>query len=210
MKITGIILAAGLSSRMGEVKSLLPFGKSLLLDLVISNARKSMLSHTIVVLGYQADRIREKIDFSEVTVVFNPDYRMGQSSSLKAGLQAVDPDTDGVMFLLGDQPLVDPNTINTLIGEWRKQPAAIIIPVCDGKRGNPVVAHRDIFPMIGKMSGDTGLRQLFQELKESIREVEVADPGIHMDVDTIEDHRKLLLYAQKSHEEDDGTPSSSW
>jgi molybdenum cofactor cytidylyltransferase len=195
---------------MGEVKSLLPFGKSLLLDLVISNARKSMLSHTIVVLGYQADRIREKIDFSEVTVVFNPDYRMGQSSSLKAGLQAVDPDTDGVMFLLGDQPLVDPNTINTLIGEWRKQPAAIIIPVCDGKRGNPVVAHRDIFPMIRKMSGDTGLRQLFQELKESIREVEVADPGIHMDVDTIEDHRKLLLYAQKSHEEDDDTPSSSW
>jgi molybdenum cofactor cytidylyltransferase len=195
---------------MGEVKSLLPFGKSLLLDLVISNARKSMLSHTIVVLGYQADRIREKIDFSEVTVVFNPDYRMGQSSSLKAGLQAVDPDTDGVMFLLGDQPLVDPNTINTLIGEWRKQPAAIIIPVCDGKRGNPVVAHRDIFPMIRKMSGDTGLRQLFQELKESIREVEVSDPGIHMDVDTIEDHRKLLLYAQKSHEEDDGTPSSSW
>ncbi|WP_306793083.1 nucleotidyltransferase family protein [Desulfopila inferna] len=205
MKITGIILAAGLSNRMGEVKSLLPFGKSLLLGLVINNVWESILSHTIVVLGSDADRIRKMIDFKDATVVFNPDYRRGQSSSLKAGLQAVDSDTDGVMFLLGDQPFIDPKLINTLIGEWRKQPAAIIIPVYDGKRGNPVVAHRNIFPMIRKISGDSGLRQIFQKLKGDIREVEIADPGILMDIDTVEDYRELLLYAQKRQEEDDNT-----
>jgi len=205
LKITGIILAAGLSNRMGEVKSLLPFGKSLLLGLVINNVWESILSHTIVVLGSDADRIRKMIDFKDATVVFNPDYRRGQSSSLKAGLQAVDSDTDGVMFLLGDQPFIDPKLINTLIGEWRKQPAAIIIPVYDGKRGNPVVAHRNIFPMIRKISGDSGLRQIFQKLKGDIREVEIADPGILMDIDTVEDYRELLLYAQKRQEEDDNT-----
>ncbi len=205
MKITGIILAAGLSSRMGEVKSLLPFGRSLLLGLVINNVSESILSHTIVVLGSDADRIRKMIDFKGATVVFNPDYRMGQSSSLKAGFQAVDSNTDGVMFLLGDQPFIDSKIINTLIGEWRKQPAAIIIPVYDGKRGNPVVAHRNIFPMIRKISGDSGLRQLFQKLKGDIREVEIADPGILMDIDTVEDYRELLLYAQKRQEEDDIT-----
>ncbi|MBM9604468.1 nucleotidyltransferase family protein [Desulfopila inferna] len=190
---------------MGEVKSLLPFGKSLLLGLVINNVWESILSHTIVVLGSDADRIRKMIDFKDATVVFNPDYRRGQSSSLKAGLQAVDSDTDGVMFLLGDQPFIDPKLINTLIGEWRKQPAAIIIPVYDGKRGNPVVAHRNIFPMIRKISGDSGLRQIFQKLKGDIREVEIADPGILMDIDTVEDYRELLLYAQKRQEEDDNT-----
>lgn len=177
---------------MGTVKSLLPFGEALLLDRVIENAHQSGLASLIVVLGHEADKIRERINFKESQVIFNPDYSMGQSSSLRAGLDVVPDDADGAMFLLGDQPFVGTKIIDGLIRAFEEQPANLIIPTCRGKRGNPVVAHRSIFPMIKGITGDTGARVLFPSLKGQMREVEVSDPGIHLDIDTIEDYRKLI------------------
>ena len=191
LKIAGIILAAGLSRRMGTVKSLLPLGESLLLDRVVENARQSELESLIVVLGHDAENILKKIDFKDSRVIINPDYRMGHSSSLRAGLDAVSADTDGALFLLGDQPFVGSKTIDRLIRAFQKQPSSLIIPTCQGKRGNPVLAHRRVFKMIQGITGDTGPRVLFSKLKEEIQEVEVYDPGIHLDVDTVEDYRKL-------------------
>lgn len=176
---------------MGTVKSLLPFGDALLLDRVIENAHQSELASLIVVLGHEAERVRERINFKESQVIFNPDYSMGQSSSLRVGLGAVPDESDGAMFLLGDQPFVGVKIIDGLIRAFKEQPSHLIIPTCRGKRGNPVLAHRSIFHMIQGITGDTGARVLFHSLKEQMREVEVSDPGIHLDVDTIEDYRKL-------------------
>jgi len=201
LKITGIILAAGLSRRMGTVKSLLPFGDTLLLDRVIENAYQSELANLVVVLGYEAEGIREKINFQESQIIINPDYKMGQSSSLRAGLGAVPDDSNGAMFLLGDQPFVGKKIINDLIRAFEERPSNLIIPTCLGKRGNPVLAHRAIFQIIQEITGDTGARVLFHSLKEQIREVEVSDPGIHLDVDTIEDYQQLL---QRCHLETKG------
>ena len=175
LKIAGIILAAGLSRRMGTVKSLLPLGESLLLDMVVENARQSELESLIVVLGHDAENILKKIDFKDSRVIINPDYRMGHSSSLRAGLDAVSADTDGALFLLGDQPFVGSKTIDRLIRAFQKQPSSLIIPTCQGKRGNPVLAHRRVFKMIQGITGDTGPRVLFSKLKEEIQEVEVYD-----------------------------------
>lgn len=194
LKIAGIILAAGLSRRMGTVKSLLPFGESLLLDRVVENARQSELESLIVVLGHDAENIFKKIDFKDSRVIINPDYRMGHSSSLRAGLDAVSADIDGALFLLGDQPFVGSKTIDRLIRAFQKQPSSLIIPTCQGKRGNPVLAHRRVFKMIQGITGDTGPRVLFSKLKEEIQEVEVFDPGIHLDVDTVEDYRRLTSF----------------
>jgi len=194
LKIAGIILAAGLSRRMGTVKSLLPFGESLLLDRVVENAHQSELAGLIVVLGHGAEGILKKIDFKDSRVIINPDYRRGHSSSLQAGLDAVPADTDGALFLLGDQPFVGAKTIDKLIRAFQNQPSSLIIPTCQGKRGNPVLVHRCIFKMIQGLTGDTGPRVLFSKLKEEIQEVEVFDPGIHLDVDTIEDYRKLTSF----------------
>jgi molybdenum cofactor cytidylyltransferase len=207
LKIAGIILAAGFSRRMGMVKSLLPFGKSLLLDRVIENAHQSELVSVIVVLGHEAERIRKMINFKDSEIIFNPDYSMGQSSSLRVGLGAVPDDTDGAMFLLGDQPFVGTKIIDGLIREFREQPSNLIIPTYCGKRGNPVVAHRSIFHMIQGITGDTGARVLFHSLKEQIREVEVSDPGIHLDVDTIEDYRKLTRISDNNQGEEPGPKS---
>lgn len=191
LKITGIILAAGSSRRMGTVKSLLPWGKSFLLDRVIENAHQSELANLIVVLGFEAESILERINFRDSRVIINPDYSMGQSSSLRVGLGGVPADSDGAMFLLGDQPFIGPRIIDSLIRAFRKQPANLIIPTFQGKRGNPVLTPRSIFELVQEITGDTGARVLFSSLKEQILEVEVFDPGIHLDVDTIEDYRRL-------------------
>ncbi len=191
LKIVGIILAAGLSKRMGVVKSLLPWGESFLLDRVIVNAYQSELAGLIVVLGHEAETISKKVDFKDSKVIINPDYSTGQSSSLRVGLDGVPADVDGALFLLGDQPFVGSKIINSLIRAFQKQSSSLIIPTCQGKRGNPVLAHRRVFKMIQGITGDTGPRVLFNSLKEQIQEVEVFDPAIHLDVDTIEDYRRL-------------------
>ena len=180
---------------MGVVKSLLPWGDSFLLDRVIENAHRSELESLIVVLGYEAEAILKKIDFKDAKVIVNPDYGMGHSSSLRVGLEGLPDDTDGAMFLLGDQPFVTAKIIDSLIHAFQKQHSSLIIPIHQGKRGNPVVVHRSIFNMIKGITGDTGPRVLFRSLKEQIQEVEVFDPGIHLDVDTIEDYRKLTNFS---------------
>lgn len=195
LKITGIILAAGLSKRMGMVKPLLPWGESFLLDRVIENAYQSELTNLVVVLGHQAESILKKINFKDSKVIVNPDYSMGQSSSLRVGLSVVPTDTDGAMFLLGDQPFVGAKIINCLILAFQKQPSSLIIPTYQGKKGNPVLVHHSIFNMVKKISGDTGARVLFSKLKEQIREVEVFDQGIHFDVDTVEDYQRLVGFS---------------
>ncbi|MBW1636761.1 MAG: nucleotidyltransferase family protein [Deltaproteobacteria bacterium] len=191
-QIAGIILAAGSSKRMGSVKSLLPWGDGLLLERVIKNASRSDLSSLTVVLGYKAEIILEKISFQTSTVIINPDYRRGHSSSLQAGLNVVPADTDGALFLLGDQPFVTIETINRLIRASGGRSSSLVIPTFCGKRGNPVLVHRSIFPMLQKITGDTGPRVFFDRLREQIKEVDVPDSGIHIDIDTMEEYQRLV------------------
>lgn len=192
LKIVGIILAAGLSKRMGRVKSLLPWGDCLLLDRVIDNAYHSKLAGLVVVLGHEAENIRKRIDFKEAKVIVNSDYGTGQSTSLQAGLGALPVDTDGVMFLLGDQPFIDHKIIDNLICTFQKRQSSLIIPTYQGKRGNPVLIHSSIFDMVKRITGDVGARVLFGNLSSQIQEVEVPESGILVDMDTIEEYQRLV------------------
>ncbi len=192
LKIAGIILAAGSSRRMGRVKALLPWGDSLLLEKVIDSASQSRLDSVMVVLGHEADVIKEKIDFNGVRVTVNSDYETGQSSSLRASLCALDDDTDAAMFLLGDQPFISVQVIDKLIRTFCRHPSGLLIPTHGGKRGNPVLVHKSIFEMIHKITGDTGARALFDSLGGQITEIKVLDPGILLDIDTPADYQKLV------------------
>lgn len=190
-KIAGIILAAGASSRMGKIKQLLPFGKTTLLGQVIQTARKSALHEIIVVLGHCADEIEQAIDLSGTKVVRNIAYSKGQSTSLIKGLETVSPVCDAALFLLGDQPLVTAAIINRLIDAFETSDAPIVIPYCNGKRGNPVIIARPLFHRLTSLSADTGARALFDEFKESILNVSIPNDAILIDVDTIDDYEKL-------------------
>jgi molybdenum cofactor cytidylyltransferase len=189
--ICGIILAAGISSRMGKTKQLLLYKGSPILSHVMKNALASNLSSVIVVLGHDAEKIKKNIDFSLVCPVLNRGYKTGQASSLKKGLKAVTGPCDGAMFLLGDQPRVDKSVINTLINALLTSDDSIIIPCYRKKRGNPVIIAEDLFPEINDLDGDTGARVLFKKYKNNILKININDPAILVDVDTPEDYKKL-------------------
>jgi len=192
-RVAGIVLAAGMASRIGSTKQLLPFRDTTILGQVLKNARASLLSPIIVVLGYKASTIRKCIDFDGIIVVENHDFRKGQSTSLKAGLSCVLEKTDGVMFLLGDQPLVDARTINLLIKVFRKSEKPMIVPLFHGEQGNPVIIGKVLFDeLMASVRGDAGARVLFARYPELIYTVEVDSGCISIDVDTLKDYENLL------------------
>jgi len=191
-KITGIILAAGMGSRMGKAKQLLPFGKTTLLGQVIQAAKASDLAPIIVVLGHAAKEIQEKTDLSGTQIIVNHRFAKGQATSLHAGLSAVKRDCSGAMFLLADQPLIDHQIINTLIHAWQTCEQQIMIPYCNGIRGNPVIIGTDLFNEVLKLTGDLGARALFDACRDQIEKVDIPSPAILTDVDTKEDYRRLV------------------
>ncbi len=192
MKIAGIILAAGSASRMGRLKQILPFKNSTLLGEVIRQARASNLHEFTAVLGHSASEVKEAVDFSGINVVINQNHEHGMSTSLIQGIQAISQKCSAAMFLLGDQPLVTSNTINQLIDEFSKTTPLILIPTCDGKRGNPVVIHRSLFPELEMLTQDTGARVLFKRYKDQLQEFEIKDTAILTDVDTWQVYQELV------------------
>ena len=191
-RVEGVILAAGSSSRFGRIKQLLAFKGTTLLGQVIENARASRLDEVAVVLGHGADQIQKAVRLDGVRVVLNEAHEQGQSTSLQAGLSSVSEDTEGVMFLLADQPLVGPDLIDALIEGYCRTRALIVLPTYRGRRGNPAVIDRVLFPRFALLAGDVGARVLFEEYANDIAEIEVKYDSSHFDLDTWEDYQKLL------------------
>ncbi|MFA7280991.1 MAG: molybdenum cofactor cytidylyltransferase [Sterolibacterium sp.] len=190
--VTGIILAAGEGLRMGVTKQLLPFRGATILECVVSNALASPLQQIIVVLGHQAEAIAPKLNNNDVTVVNNPNYRLGQSTSLKAGMQKLAADAEAILFLLGDQPLVTPAIIELILSAYRDSGSPIVLPSFAGRRGNPVLFSKETFSRIEALSDDCGARPLFVEYAARLLTVPVENPAIHFDIDTPEDYQRLL------------------
>jgi len=191
INIAGIILAAGTSSRMGKPKQLLTYKGKTLLNWVLETAIQSSLSRVVLVLGHSAAEIQKTLDYPNIPIIFNAQYHQGQSSSIRHGINALEPSTNAAMFLLGDQPLIKTATINALISSYTEKQSLITVPTFQGKRGNPVIFDRRLFPQLETLSGDSGGRVLFDENVDQIAIVEVDDPGILMDVDSFEDYEKL-------------------
>ncbi|MFY9398497.1 MAG: nucleotidyltransferase family protein [Desulfomonilia bacterium] len=191
--VSGIVLAAGKSSRIGTTKQLLELGGVTLLGRVIAAAKSSRLDEVLVVLGHDARAIKDRVDLSDVRVVMNSDYEQGQSTSVKRGLEYVSPRAEAAMFLLADQPLVDGRVIDTLIEGFQKSRKPIVVPVYGGRRGNPVVIGRGLFAELAATAwGDAGARVLFEGHAQDIHCVHLGTDSIHADVDTLEDYRRLL------------------
>lgn len=190
--VAGVILAAGRSRRMGRCKPLLPFRSRPLLAHVLAVARGSALAPLCVVLGHRAAEIQAKVDLRGAEVVVNTDYAAGQAGSVAAGVARVHSRCAAAMFLLGDQPLVTPHLIDTLISAHRRQTAAITLPVFQGRRGNPVIVAARLFPELLRLQGDTGARALFTAYEAEIQRVVVDDPAVLLDVDVPSDYADLL------------------
>lgn len=211
--VAGILLLAGSSSRMGFPKPLLPFGDQTLLTLLLGRILKSDLAQVIVVLGPKAEAIKKEIrkvkDSSKLSLIDNPDFTKGLSSSISAGLAHIDPQISGVMFLMGDQPLLTTEVINKLIREFKKSPAPIVVPLYGKVPGNPAIFRTLLIPKLKKVTGDTGGRELIKKYWGQVRTVVIRHQHIGWDVDTWEDYQRVLKsFRPKNSLHRKGHPSS--
>jgi len=195
--ISAIVLAAGMSSRMGEPKALLPLGGEPMLARVLSTVRRSRAGETVVVLGFGADRVREGVGLDATTTVINPDFARGMSSSIRVALRAARPDAAGFLIVLGDQPFVSSATLDALIERHEASGAKILVPTVRGVRGNPVLVDRSLSGEMARIAGDVGCRAIFGHHRSEIVEVPVDDPGILVDIDTPEEYRRAAEALQQ-------------
>lgn len=200
--VSAVILAAGTSTRMGRAKQLLPLGGTTVLARTIDNVRSAGLLEIVLVLGAHSEAIRRHLPQSlleGLKVVVNQAYRQGMASSLREGLSALDPQTGAALIILGDQPFIRPQTLHQIIGGYHRSGAQIVIPTHQGKRGNPVLLGRSVFPEVMALEGDTGCRAIFPKRLDAILKVEVEDPGILLDIDNQDDYDRLKLSAREQH-----------
>jgi molybdenum cofactor cytidylyltransferase len=190
--VTGLVLGAGGSSRLGRPKQLLPYGDGTLLGHVLDIARECGFDQLVVALGGAAEDVRGGVDLTGADVVVNDAYGEGCSSSIAAALRVVDPRCDAIALMLGDQPGVTPATVAALLAGRGAAPLAI----CryDDGRGHPIAFARSTFAELDALHGDKGVWRLLDHRADDVAEVAVAG-RIPLDVDTQEDYEDVLASA---------------
>ena len=191
-KVAAIILAAGKASRFraaaGEsgpaTKLVAKMEGRPLIAHVAAAALASKAQPVVVVTGHAETDVREALAGLPVTFVHNPDFAQGMSTSLRAGIVALPDSAAGALVLLGDMPRVSASLLDQLLAAFEAHPqAGAIVPVIDGRRGNPVLIARDLFPAVAQISGDVGARPVLQAAGDRVVEVMVNDSGAAFDVD---------------------------
>lgn len=194
--VTGLVLAAGGSRRLGEPKQLLPYGSGTLLDHALETARASGFDQLIVAIGGSAADVRSRVDLSESQVVENPDFGEGCSSSIAAGLGALDPRAELLVLMLGDQPGVTPATVRALIAGCGD---GTVLAAClyDDGRGHPLAFGRGAFDDLRELHGDKAVWKLMERRPDEVIEIRVSGP-IPRDVDTRADYEAVLTESGSS------------
>ncbi len=187
--VSGLVLAAGGSQRLGEPKQLLPLGDSTLLGAVLEVVRRCALDQRLCVIGGASERVRTAVDLSGFDVVENPSFGEGCSSSIAAALGAVDPRAQTLVLMLGDQPGISPASVAALLRGRGEAPIAACL--YEDGRGHPLAFDRALFGELAAMHGDKAVWKLMDRHARSLVEVAVAGM-IPRDVDTREDYERLL------------------
>jgi molybdenum cofactor cytidylyltransferase len=189
--ISAIVLAAGESKRMGQTKQLLEFRGKTILEHVLDNLLNSQVGEVILVLGHEAERIRQKVPAQKIMVVINRHYKEGMSTSIRTGLMAMDKKAEAFMVVLADQPAISKGIFNRLIQsfEGARPEKSIVLPTYRGTRGHPVLLGMKYKEEALRLKGDVGCRQILVNHPEDILEIEVDSDVVLYDIDTPEDYR---------------------
>ncbi|MBI4165633.1 MAG: nucleotidyltransferase family protein [Acidobacteria bacterium] len=197
---------------MGRDKAQLAYRGQTFLENNIHTLRLSDIERIAVVLGHHADEIQNALKLEGVEVVINPDYRLGQTSSLQAGLRAVaaasspsrskakggggdtastEDELEAVVLALVDHPAVTSATVMKLVETFLNFRPPVVIPTYQGQRGHPAIIARALFPELLALGPDEGANTVVRKYRDQTRFVMVDDPGILLDVDDPKMYNRL-------------------
>lgn len=189
--LTGLILAAGSSKRLGQPKQLLPYRGTTLLGWALAQAEASKaLNEVLLVLGHAREDILASVTPGRARPVTNLEFSEGCAASYRAGLAAADQRANGVMILLSDQPGVDTQAIERVAAAWREDGGTILVASYQGIPGHPLLFDRRLFPDLAALHGDKAAWKLVDQHPEWVRAVELGRP-LPDDVDTLADYQAL-------------------
>lgn len=185
---SAVLLAAGKSSRMGQLKAFLPWCGKPLIEYQVSQLLDSELADVIVVLGYKRTLIEDQLNYYPVKTIMNPLYDTGKTSSIKCGLQMVKPNSDGIFILAVDQP-VKKQTIKKMIHHFSTGNHSIIIPTFNKKRGHPILFSATLLDDLFNISEDTqGIRSVIKQHADQITELEIEEEEILYNLNTYDEY----------------------
>jgi molybdenum cofactor cytidylyltransferase len=188
-----IVLAAGKSTRMrGKNKLLEVIDGSPMIRRVVQAALQSKVDEVIVVLGWEADRVREALVDLPCVFVLNREFESGQSSSVKAGVRAVSKATHAVLVLPGDVAKIDPASINKVIDDYNKYGNSIVVASHNREAGHPILLDRKLFHEIEQINEQTyGLKSVVKQHEKEVRFAVVDTANVLRDIDTPDDLKEL-------------------
>ncbi len=188
--VGGIVLAAGQATRFGSTKQILPWAGTNLVAHCTRVAIDAGLDPVIAVIGYDADSVAKALADLPVQMVFNPEFAEGQSTSLRRGVEALPSRTGAALFLLADQPFVTKAMLKMILWAHRRTLAPACVPVFNGRRGNPILFDRTLFPELRNLHGDTGGRALLEKYRDTLVSIPASRAAL-LDIDTIEDYERF-------------------
>ncbi len=177
---------------MGTQKLLLPYAGRRVIEHIAEAALSSRADHTIVVTGYQPERIRDALDGYPVTFAQNDGYADGMLTSIRTGLDALPDDLEAFMVVLGDQPSLTSAVIDFLIDGFRASEKGIVVPYINDDSGHPIIIDATYREEVMTQFDDAGLRGLIYGRPKEVHRLPVTDPGVLRDMDTPEDYEREL------------------
>ena len=196
--ITAIVLAAGLSRRMGKQnKLLLPIGKQKLIAKTVDVVLASQVEETLVVLGHEAIKLQRVLRGKNITLLKNSLYQLGMTTSIQRGVQAASKNTKAYIVVLGDLAQIEASTRNVLIEAFnvasQNEQTPRVIPTCEGKRGNPVIFSSHFKEVILQHQDMNGCKGIVQANSQHVVTVEMPNNQVLKDIDTLEDYKEWKL-----------------
>jgi molybdenum cofactor cytidylyltransferase len=190
--IVAVILAAGESSRMGRPKALLPIDGETFVERIVGVLRKTKIGRVFVILGHNAAELSRRIEHLPIEILINPNYKLGQLSSLQVAVRRIeqDADCDGMLVHLVDHPYIDARLVDTMIDRFYESNKFIVVPRHGSKRGHPVIFSRRLYGELLKAPLDQGAKVVVNAHQADTLEIDTEDIGITIDIDTPELYRQ--------------------
>ncbi len=188
--VSAILLGAGRSKRMGFDKLSLPWGEKTVFERCLETLLRSRVQELVIVLSLRNKRLRNLLRGKNIKIVTNPRPAGGMSTSIRRGLQAIHPRSDGILIALGDQPFLKTRTINVLIRTFAQGKGRIIVPSFRGRRGHPVIFHKRYRKELLNLKGDVGGKSVLERYPKDVIIVPVKSEGVVKDINTWQDYKK--------------------